>query len=362
LTGILDPPKRKLYDPPMPALPSDATLRIAIVGCGEISGQWFRALANRPDASVVALIDLNPEVARRRRDEFGLSAARVGTDLSATLEEVRPDIVFDCTVPAARASVVETALHRGCHVLSEKPMAAGMDEARQLLEAARAAGRTFAVMQNRRYLPAIRRLRAFVAADSIGGLTTLNSDFYIGAHFGGFRQQMRHVLLLDMAIHSFDQARFIADADPVSVYCREWNPHGSWYAHDASAIAIFQMSGGIVYTYRGSWCAEGLSTSWECDWRAIGTGGSASWNGGDALRAERPVAGEGLIRPTAEVAVPAGEWNSPEGHAGCIHHFLDCVRAGRVPETDGSDNIKSLAMVFAAIESAETDRSVAIKI
>ena len=66
-----------------------------------------------------------------------------------------------------------------------------------------------------------------------------------------------------MAIHTFDMARFISGADPVAVYCKEWNPSGSWYDHDASAIAIFEMTGGIVYTYRGSWCAEGLNTTWE---------------------------------------------------------------------------------------------------
>ena len=61
-------------------------------------------------------------------------------------------------------------------------------------------------------------------AGTLGPLTTLHSDFYIGAHFGGFREQMRHVLLLDMAIHTFDAARLLSGADPVAVYCQEWNP------------------------------------------------------------------------------------------------------------------------------------------
>ena len=61
------------------------------------------------------------------------------------------------------------------------------------------------------------------------------ADFFIGAHFGGFRDEMAHVLLLDMAIHTFDQARKILGADPVSVYCHEFNPAGSWYAGASSA-------------------------------------------------------------------------------------------------------------------------------
>ena len=117
----------------------------------------------------------------------------------------------------------------------------------------------------------------------IGKITTVECGFFLGAHFGGFRDHMEHVLLLDMAIHTFDAARYITDANPAAVYCREWNPTGSWYDHDASAIAVFEMSDGIVYTYRGSWCSEGLNTTWECDWRIIGERGTITWDGADAF-------------------------------------------------------------------------------
>ena len=138
-------------------------------------------------------------------------------------------------------------------------------------------------MQNRRYDLQIRRLREFLASDALGPVTTVNCDFYIGAHFGGFRDHMKHVLLLDMAIHTFDQARCLAQADPVAVYCHEWNPVSSWYDHDASAVVVFEMTGGLVYTYRGSWCSEGLNTTWESDWRIVGTKGSVSWDGAHGL-------------------------------------------------------------------------------
>ena len=48
------------------------------------------------------------------------------------------------------------------------------------------------------------------------------------------------------------------------------------------------------------------------------------------------------------------------GHAGIIHEFVECVRTGNAPETVCIDNIKSLAMVFGAIESAELGRPVEI--
>jgi predicted dehydrogenase len=339
-----------------------SNLRAVLAGCGGISGAWFKPLKTMTDVTIVGLVDLNEEAARKRKDEFALSEARTGTDLRAMLKSTRPDIVFDCTVPNARSTVVLTALRQGCHVLSEKPMAANMAEAHRMVKASEKAKRLFAVMQNRRYDPRIRAMKSLIASGEIGDLTTLNGDFYIGAHFGGFRDEMKHVLLLDMAIHSFDQARLISGADPVAVYCREWNPRGSWYNHDASAIALFEMSNGIVYTYRGSWCSEGLNTTWECDWRAIGTRGSATWNGADTFKAQAVAEPDGFIRKMTDLPVTVADTPKQGGHGGCIREFLDCVLAQTIPETVCTDNIKSLSMVFGAIKSAETGKRVKLSV
>ena len=60
-------------------------------------------------------------------------------------------------------------------------------------------------------------------------------EFFKAPHFGGFREEMAHPLLVDMAIHAFDAARYLLGADPVSVYCEAFNPAWSWYAGDAAA-------------------------------------------------------------------------------------------------------------------------------
>ena len=86
---------------------------------------------------------------------------------------------------------------------------------------------------------------------------------------------MDHVLLLDMAIHGFDALRAMTGLDGVNVYCREWNPPSSWYRQGSSAAAIFELDNRAPFIYRGSWCAPGLQTSWECGWRFVGTRGLA---------------------------------------------------------------------------------------
>jgi predicted dehydrogenase len=338
-------------------------VRVVLVGCGGISGSWLKPATGMADVKIVGLVDRVEESARTRAAEYHLESAEIGTDLRTVLKKTKPEVVFDCTVPEAHVGVALESFRQGCHVLGEKPLADSMANARRMVRAAAKAGRTHAVMQNRRYLPEIREVRNLIASGRLGDLTTLNGDFYIGAHFGGFRDRMRHVLLLDMAIHTFDAARFLCGADPVSVYCKEWNPAGSWYDHDASAIAIFTMSNGLVYTYRGSWCSEGMATLWESKWHGVGTCGSFLWDGYRDFKAQTV---QEVAAPHSKVAelgaLPFANSTRPIGHGGQIRDFLDCLREGRTPETASSDNIKSLAMVFGAIESAAKGREVRIKV
>ena len=343
------------------------TFRAVIVGCGSMAKGWIKALQNTTEiehaVAIVGLVDLNLDSAKSLQAEFGLSDALIGTDLEATLRATHPNLLFDITVPSVRRLCVLAGLAHGCHVLTEKPMAESLDDAREMIAAAKAAGRIYAVVQNRRYIEGVRRIRQTIESGTLGKLIALHADFFIGAHFGGFREQMQNVLLLDMSIHTLDAARFIVSSDPVAVYAQESNPAGSWYAHGASANAIFEFSGDVIFTYRGSWVAEGAPTSWEATWRIIGTNGTLLWDGADRFEARVVADNSGFLRPLRDVVVsPAPHPSQTHGHASVIAAFLKAVETGHGPETAGNDNIKSLAMVFAAIESARTQQRVKIAI
>ncbi|TVR41547.1 MAG: gfo/Idh/MocA family oxidoreductase, partial [Planctomycetota bacterium] len=327
-------------------------LRLLIVGCGGIATAWLEPLSLRTDVVIVGLADLDQQRARERRDAFA-AQAEIGSDPAMMIDTLKPDVVIDLTIPEAHAEIACMALGRGCHVLAEKPMAASMAEARRIREASQASGRIHAVMQNRRYLPGIRRVRQMLDAQAIGPLAEIHADFFLGAHFGGFRDAMPHVLLLDMAIHTVDQARFLGDLVPVAVNAVEWNPPGSWYERDASAMLVVECAGGIRFTYRGSWCAEGRGTSWQADWRLIGRSGQLRWDGDNEISATIIDPNEqGLSRQPRSIE-PAPELNlALTSHAGCIDDMLSAIRAGRQPPTHGGDNIHSLAIIHAAIASA----------
>lgn len=341
------------------------TSRAVLCGCGAMARGWLKALQSadelKGEVELVGLCDLDRATAQALANEFGLDDVVIGTDLAAVLEQTQASMLFDVVVPSARAGVVATALRHGCHVLSEKPLATSLEEGAMLLQLAAETGRVHAVVQNRRFIAGIRRLRRAVEEGLIGELTGIHCDFFIGPHFGGFREAMDNVLLLDMAIHTFDAARFVSGKQPLSVYCVETNPSGSWYAHGAAANAIFRLSGDAVFTYRGSWCAEGRRTSWESGWRLLGSKGMLTWDGEDAF--EVTVAGKepGLLRGFETLSLPDAPLDEQtHGHRSVLSDFVRAVRDGTTPETVSTDNIKSLAMVLGAIESARTGTAIDI--
>lgn len=332
-----------------------------------MSKGWLKAVAEAPDLvgriRIVGLVDLDPAMARARAEEFGLGDVVIGSDLDAVLAQTKPDLLFDVVIPGARHDVVETGLRHGANVLSEKPMATSLEAGRDLVKLAADAGRVHAIVQNRRFIAGVRRIQRAIAEGLIGELTGLHCDFFIGAHFGGFREDMDNVLLLDMAIHTLDAARFMAGKTPLAVYCHESNPRGSWYRTGSAANAIFEFSDDVVFTYRGSWVAEGANTSWESTWRFVGTKGTILWDGEEAFDAKVVTGTDGFLRELSPAAIPdPADLGQTHGHASVIAEFLNAIEAGRAPETASDDNIKSLAMVFAAIQSAQTHQRVTIAV
>jgi predicted dehydrogenase len=95
----------------------------------------------------------------------------------------------------------------------------------------------------------------------------------------------------------------------------------------------------------------------------VGTRGTLLWDGAERFDAHVVNGDDGFLRPLAELEVlPAPDDAHIHGHASVIADFIDAVTAGRQPETAGEDNIKSLAMVFGAIESARRHARVPVEI
>jgi len=180
--------------------------------------QWAANLAACKDVTLAGWLDIQPGAAMQSSHELGIEVGYTGEDLEQALAELRPDFLVDVTVPEAHHDITLAALAAGVPVLGEKAMADSMERARAMVAASERTGVLYMVSQSRRYQAQLQALRHLIV-EHIGALGILNADFYLGPHFGGFREEMPSPLLLDMAIHTFDAARYLSGADPIAVYC-----------------------------------------------------------------------------------------------------------------------------------------------
>jgi predicted dehydrogenase len=164
-----------------------------------------------------------------------------------------------------------------------------------------------------------------------------------------------------MSIHHFDLARMFTGLDAQSALCEEHNPAGSWYAHGAAADCWFTMNGDVRFNYRGSWCAEGQHTSWNGDWRIVGTNGTLIYAAEADPRGQvvDPAGAPGFHRQLRPLQIMKVEPDATSFH-GSLRDMLQALRGGATPQTECHDNIKSLAMVHAAIESSRAGKRVSL--
>lgn len=329
-------------------------LKVVVVGAGAMGRAWLGAVEASPLVELGGIVDLDLEAAQASAASIGKPDLPVGAGTAALASDVGADAVINVTVPGAHHPVTTEALFAGLPVLGEKPVASTVAQGLSLAAAAEVTGQLFMVSQSRRYNAQLFAAKAQAAG--LGKLGILSVDFFKAPHFGGFREQMDHPLLLDMAIHQFDMARFLLDADPVSVFCEEFNPPWSWYRGDAAAVASFEMTSGQRFIFNGSWCSPGQETSWNGAWRLGGEHGTVLWDGENP-----PTSESSLMRTGSGVAgeQSAGSDLGAEVH-GSLREFVLALRTGAAPMGQVHGNILSLAMVEAAIESAASGRRVRI--
>ena len=107
--------------------------RIGILGAGNILGRYVEGLRTFPEFEVVRVADVDTARARQAADEYGIAAWGDGDEL---LDDGSVEIVVNITPPQFHAKTVIAALEAGKHVYVEKPLAATVAEAREVLDAA----------------------------------------------------------------------------------------------------------------------------------------------------------------------------------------------------------------------------------
>ena len=314
-------------------------LRIGLVGAGGASGHHFEVLGQQPDAVVVGVTDVDPARAEARRSAWGITAY---PDLDAMLPHV--DAVFVCTPPGHHREPTVRAAQAGVHVFCEKPIALGLEDADQMIDACRRAGVILQIGTNFHFHPGYRALWQLFADGELGELGTCWMRMMAMFPTRGWddRRRQGHWRMRpeDSGGRLFEQIHLVNWLHWIGGPVRSVFGHALSVAED---LPVDDLDLAVLNFDRGYGLAElAMTPTTVNDGSAgiIGTRGGAVLRG-DRLLLRRKDATEDVVVPTS--AVPSRQ-----------RHFLDCVRDGRQPENDGLDGRMSLAACLAFMESARS--------
>lgn len=331
-------------------------LRIVQVGMGFWGRDWARFVVPEvPGVELVGCVDSDPEALALLQEQAPVSPEICFTSLDQALEATGPDAVLITTTLAAHAPVTRAALEVGLPVLCEKPFTDTLECARELVDLAEAKRVTLMVSQNYRFFPAVRTAARLVHERALGDLYEVSIDFRRNDPAPPNPPRRHHTdthpLLVDMSIHHFDLLRLILASEPLEVLCEASNPPWSGYQGPPVAASSMLFDGGVVVSYRGSWISAGPETAWAGEWSMEFERGQLFWTsrGEDNVLLDRVVMRSRRGRRSI-VPMPA---MAHIDRAGTLAEFASALRANREAETSGRDNLGTIALMTAAIESAE---------
>ena len=196
------------------------------------------------------------------------------TDMKSLLRDDRYSVYFDAQTTVLRHAAVKEAIEAGKHVYCEKPIAINSKDAMDLYHAAERAGVKHGVVQDKLWLPGLRKLKYLVETGFFGRILSVRGEFgywvFTGEHqpaqrpSWNYRKAEGGGIILDMLCHW----RYVIDhlfGDVIAVSClgvhhipKRWDESGKPYDADAedAAYATFIADGGIICHFNSSWCTR----------------------------------------------------------------------------------------------------------
>ncbi len=335
--------------PYLPPTPRDYRPRIGIIGAGGIVASHLAAYRDA-GWDVAAICNRTLSKAEARAAEFA-PRARVSDRPDAILSDPDIDVVDITPHPADRLSLIEAALRAGKHVLSQKPFVLDLDTGERLVRMADDNGVKLAINQNGRWAPHLSWMRAAVRAGLVGEVIGVhvamhwNHGWIAGTPF----ERIEDLILYDFGIHWFDFLASITPGRARSVVATASHAAGQSAAVPLLAQALVRLDGG-----QASLVFDGATQFGPRDTSFVaGTMGSLQSDGPDlGSQTVMLTTAQGRARPALQ-----GTWFN-DGFRGAMGALLCAIEDNAEPANGARENLHSLAIAFAAIQSRQTGREV----
>lgn len=329
-----------------------ASYNVLLLGLGFWGSNWIRAITGSDNCRLTGIAGADEDI-KRLSAELDLSSCEIYTDFHTAIEKADADIAVIALPTALHVEAAKSALARGLNVICEKPLAPSMEQARDLLKAKRQyPDQKLLVSQNYRWRPHIQTMRTAVQDGLIGQIGSLHVEFRRPEDLIGYRTDLEMPLLQDVCIHHFDLIRYLTGKECREIYAHSYHPHWSQFTGESSTDAILLMDNDFTASYSGTWAARGKETSWEGNITITGDKGCLTNDPENRIWYFQPGDSQGKLLENVQMK------HTEISYA--LHTLADCIENAKEPETSVEDNCQSLALVFAAEESARTGNPVKV--
>jgi predicted dehydrogenase len=330
-------------------------LRILVLGLGFFGKRWVGEISACPECELVGIVAKHPDLLTAVGDEFQIPPERRYGSIRDGLAKTGAQAAVVALPEMLHKEAILQVLSAGLHVITEKPLAMTMAEAGEIVRAARRApGRVVMVDQNYRWRPHTQALRGALRAGRIGRVASISYEYrqaITRQTTDAWRERMPHPYLHDMVVHHFDLLRAITGLDCQELLAVGVRPSWNWYEGLPGIDVLLGIEDGVRAIYTGTMVARGYATPQDGIITLIGEAGTLRLEADSQVRCY-PAKGEVEVIPAQ--AMPFTDT------AYALREFLGAIREGRRPETHLDDNIRSLAMMAAAVRSVETGQRVAL--
>ncbi|MCR4401982.1 MAG: Gfo/Idh/MocA family oxidoreductase [Firmicutes bacterium] len=354
-------------------------VNVGVIGCGNWGKNYVRNFSEIPEAKLVTCCDTNHARLMAIRERYPL--VKLTKSFQTVASDPKIDAVVVATPPETHYAIARACLLRGKHVLVEKPFTLSSEDADHLVDIATKAGKVLMVGHIMDYHPALRVVKDYVAAGELGKVYYLHAT---RTSLGIVREDVS--VLWDKAPHDIATLLYLLEDEPVSVAAT-----GEAYVNDGIedvAFVTIRFSSGVMANIHLSWldpCKASRTTiigekkmivfddaetlekvkvynkgvNRRRDFTKKPEGGThpngvaeGSDSVGDATNGVDTLNGFSGFQYTftyGDVYIPKLKMSEPLRNE-CLH-FLECIREGKRPLTDGVNGAKVVRVLERAEES-----------
>ena len=334
-------------------------LKVGIIGLGWPGREHLKGYKQCGNVQVVALCDMNAELAQEQADEHGIEA--VYGDHKKMLKEAGVDAVSVCLPNFLHAPISLDALRAGKHVICEKPPALNVAEARRMAAAAKAGGLILQYALSQRFVAANKLAKDYVQKGELGeiyfgravyhrrrGIPLGTQSWFVNKKLSGGGA------LIDIGVHALDAVWWLMGTPkPVSVSGNAYQKFkhvvakGTKFDVDDSAFGLIKFDNGATLI---------LECSWALNMPARNVLQIAGTKGGAELNPLKIYVERDGIQVDMTPEVPGVDLFADQ-----MGHFVDCILKNKTPLMSADQGVQLMQMLEAIYKSSASGREVRIK-